>query len=247
MLGPVLVLARRLLLRRRRLNLRAGERPLKGFVSSVMSPELQRARETVVNTLGHVPFLTSWAFEYTPASSEPVDQGYLRHVREADVVVWLVGKDVTEPVQNEIRETMASSRRLLAFLLVDSSRQSPSTVSLIQEVGNYAKWTHVSDLADLSRVIQLTIGDELVRAMRDTPGMGRLARLEEVGRFSRARCIMRWQGAGVPRTLASELADEPIVGAPSPEILKGVSLSLMLLVGEAGAGKSLIGERLIRS
>jgi len=111
----------------------SGEQPLLVFISSVMRLELASARELAVETFGRAPFLSPWAFEFTPASSEPVDQGYLRKVREADFVVWLVGRDVTQPVQNEIREALRADRRLLVFLLPTDSRDS-GTDALLQEV-----------------------------------------------------------------------------------------------------------------
>ena len=47
---------------------------------------------------------------------EPVDDGYLRHVRDADFVIWLAGPEVTVPVVNEIREALSSRRRLIIIL-----------------------------------------------------------------------------------------------------------------------------------
>jgi hypothetical protein len=55
----------------------AGERPLLAFVSSVMRPELQWARDATVEALTKNPTLVPWAFEYTPASSESADASYL--------------------------------------------------------------------------------------------------------------------------------------------------------------------------
>ena len=227
-------------------DIRASESPLKAFVSSVMIPELQQARDTVVNTLNRPRFLTSWAFEYTPASSEPVDQGYLRHVREADFVLWLAGEETTEPVQKEIREAMASRRQLLAFLLVDSAQRRPSTKAMVGEVGNYAKWTTVGEAAELGQMVDLAIEDEIVRGIRGRPGMGRLARLEEIGRFSRARCIARWQAAGVPRAQCMEMADDPSVAALSSEVLSRPDHPVVVLLGQVGAGKSMTGDRLLQ-
>ena len=67
-----------------------GERPLKCFVSSVMKDKYQWARDEITLTLGSYPFITPWTFEYTPGSSELIDNGCLRNVRESDFVFWLV-------------------------------------------------------------------------------------------------------------------------------------------------------------
>ena len=61
---------------------------------------------------------------------------------------------------------------------------------------------------------------------------------------SRARCIARWQGAGVSRELAATLADDSSVGAPQQDIRPGTSKPFVVVVGDFGAGKSLRTERL---
>src|SRR6266508_900592 len=173
-----------------------GELPIKAFVSSVMSLELDWARSVVVAALHAPSYLVPWAFEFTPSSSEPVDESYLRHVRESDMVIWLVSSEVTEPVRREIREALASRRRLLVFRLRGSTA-TDATEALLKEVSHWAKWMLVSATEDgLRSALELTLRDEIVRALRGKPGMGRLARLEELGRASRARCIARWKSVG---------------------------------------------------
>lgn len=97
--------------RRARPVLRGSERELKAFLSSVMRGALNEARQVVVDVLDSPTFLVPWAFEFTPASSEPADDTYLRHVRDADIVIWLAGGEVTQPVINEVREALATGRR----------------------------------------------------------------------------------------------------------------------------------------
>jgi hypothetical protein len=63
---------------------------------------------------------------------------------------------------------------------------------------------------------------------------------------SRARCIVRWQGAGVGEEDAITLADDSSVGAPPPDIRLAPG-RLTVLIGEMGAGKSLIVERLFQT
>ena len=72
------------------ITVQPGERPIKAFVSSVMGPEFDEARNETVRALDEIPLIARWAFEFTPGGSEPVDKAYLRHVRDADFVVWLV-------------------------------------------------------------------------------------------------------------------------------------------------------------
>lgn len=78
-------------------------------------------------------------------------------------------------------------------------------------------------------------------------GPNRSERLSEMAQLSRARCIERWQAAGLSRDVAIALADDPEVGAPKPEYQPTQQRPLLVLVAELGAGKSLIAERLCQS
>lgn len=70
----------------------------------------------------------------------------------------------------------------------------------------------------------------------------RVVALDKAIRRSRARCIARWQGAGIAENVAISLADDPSVGSLSTSI-DIVADSLVILTGEMGSGKSLAMER----
>lgn len=222
--------------------LRASERPLKAFLSSVMRGGLNGARQIVVDTLDATPFLSAWAFEFTPPSPEPADDTYLRHVRDADFVIWLAGAEVSRPVTNEIREALAFDRQLI-IVRYGTEARTAACQALLDEVGLAAKYADARDEGDLARAIELAMGDQIVRALRGEPSLGRLARIEELGRASRSRCVVRWRAAGLPRELAADLASRTDVGAPPPETLPTSEKPVVLLVGELGAGKSTCAER----
>lgn len=61
-------------------------------------------------------------------------------------------------------------------------------------------------------------------------------------RESEARCIERWQALGMSLQMARELVQDPSVGGAG-EIIQ-LQRPVTVLVGEAGSGKSLAGERL---
>jgi RNA-binding protein YhbY len=222
--------------------LRSSERELRAFVSSVMRGVLDDARQEVVNALDGVPFLSSWAFEYTPASSEAADDTYLRHVRDADFVIWLASDGVTTPVVNEIREALAKNRRLLVIRFGTAPR-SVECQGLISEIGLRAKYADAPAVTDLRSVLQLSIGDEVVRALRGEPDLGRLALIEALGRASRARCVRRWQAPGLPRDEALALADDPAIGAPPGDVLPTTDAPVVVIGSDMGSGKSLAAER----
>ena len=82
-----------------------SESDLLVFISSVMTKQLEWARDTAVRTFEQFPIAHTWVFEHTPASSESATDAYLRKVEEADFVVWLVGSGTTQAVVNEIWST----------------------------------------------------------------------------------------------------------------------------------------------
>lgn len=74
----------------------------------------------------------------------------------------------------------------------------------------------------------------------------RLPYLETVGHQSHARCLERWIALGVPEALARELAADPGVGAPRGD-LPLLSGTATLYLGDLGAGKSLMAERVVQA
>ena len=186
-------------------------------------------------------------FEYTPGSSEPVDKAYLRHVRDADFVVWLVTAPTTEAVSDEVKEAIATDRRLWIVIIDPSDQWSGATKSLLDHASLHAKRIEPSRCGGLRTALRMTWDDEVIRALRGIPGMGRVAKLESMGSASRARCISRWRAAGVPRDIALQMSGQIHVGSPSPELLPTRGHPISLLTGDFGIGKSLAAEKSITS
>lgn len=207
-----------------------------------MRGPLEGARQAIVDVLEDPAFLVSWAFEFTPASSESVDDGYLRHVREADIVIWLAGPEITVPVINEVREALSARRRLIVIRYGAEAR-STECQALLDEVGSRVKYADATNLDELRSVLELTLGDEIIKAMRGVPDMGRLALIWQLGRASRGRCVERWQAPGLPRDEALALADDLSVGSLPTDCLPGDQAPVVVLSSEMGAGKSLGAER----
>lgn len=224
----------------------SGERPLKGFISSVMQDKFDWAREETIKTLNEKPYVTLWAFEHTPGSSEQVDKGNLRHVRDSDFFIWLVTSEITTPVSNEIREAIASNRRIWVVLIEKQDKWSLETRQLIKEVSLRSKWIDPTKLGGLRKALQMTWEDEVIRTMRGIPGMGRMAHLETVANDSRARCIARWIAAGVPRNEAIQMVDDVNVGQPPTDVIPSLKRPFIILTSEFGSGKSLVAERLLQ-
>lgn len=228
---------------------RITSRPLKVFVSSRMTSELQWARKAARTAFADSQFYSPWIFEESPASSEAPIEHCLRHVRDSDFVVLLIGSDTTNAVCAEVHEALTHRIPLLVFLFPAEHRTSEAQ-TLIAEVGQQATWKKVRSKTDFHRQLDQAIADELALAVRSGHHRMRLttrrARLEELGRVSRARCINRWLATGLPYSLATELTDDHSVGDWSQALYSHPEQSLNILVGELGTGKSLFADRLFQ-
>ena len=225
------------------ITLRAGELPLQVFVSSVMDEELGQARQELRRAFAPTSFLEPWLFEFTPPSSEPVDDSYLEKVRTADWVIWITGSVTTEPVRGEIEEALRCNRRIIVLRLA-SATPDAETEALVKRVNT--KW-HSVTVENIREVVELTFGDEIVRAVRGRPHYtNRTAELEEQGRLSVGRSIARWRAAGLTRREATDLATDPAIGAPETALRPSADEPLKILVGDVGAGKSVVGERIFQ-
>ena len=211
------------------------------FISSVMKDEMETARNTVVETCSLYPLTRPWAFEFTPSSSETPSKGYLRKVREADFVIWLIGGETTQPVVDEVTTCMTAGRRLLAFMLPSEFR-SEVTEDLISQVSAYAKWAEVARIDDLAQHVRAALSDELVKALRDPDPPNRALALTEMKQLSLARCKRMWTSLGVPNDLATELAEDQTVG----DLLEFPDSGVLRVEGDQGAGKTLAAERLLQ-
>ena len=227
--------------------IRPGERPLLAFVSSVMDDDLRLYRETVVECLRKSTFLAPWVFEFTPASSEPLDESYLRHVRDADVVIWIGGDETSTPVVREINEAITYKKRLWIFLLPLKKCRDDGTKTIIEtvRVNQGPKWFELKNhsIETFEVVFELTLKDELARAFRNDTRWRRSSKLEQLTRKSRARCLSRFIACGLTRDLAdfmlTKISDLPVLATPNFPKVGEVSL----LVGTLGSGKSFVAEK----
>ncbi len=226
-------------------KIRPAEKPLAMFVSSVMDDDLQPYRDTA-ESLINSRFLTSWVFEYTPASSESLDESYLRHVRNADFVIWIGGEKTSNPVKREVNEAIIHQKRLLVFLLPANTRNA-GTEEIIETISSNKgpKWCKLDDrnIETFEEALDYTIQDEFARAIRNDHSWQRIGTLERLNRDSRARSLSRFMASGLSRNQANRMfkkvSDLPVLA--SPELPKEGEVSL--LVGTLGSGKSFTAEK----
>lgn len=211
-----------------------------------MTPEFESIRREVVSAFDQVSGVLPWAFEMSPASSENVVDGYLRKVRDATFVIWLAGGTTTSPVEAEIGEALAAGGRLLVFVLPAQQRDE-RTQDLLKRVQESVRYREVADVAEIATEVKAAVGDEISRALAGSPSQSKAGRLASLWRESHARCIRKWQAAGLGSDLAIELSADPEVGALSEQFLPAATRPLTVLVGQPGSGKSLACERFIQS
>ncbi len=202
---------------------------------------MEPARKIAVEAVKRVEFGQPWAFEYTPASTETTEATYLRKVREADFVVWLVGSETTQPVVDEINEAMAFARRLLVFKLPAKQRDS-QTEELLERAGGYTKWKSVDCIEDLSDTISDSFADAMVQAVRNPFIPARRQKLLQDIRLSVSRCKEPLLSLGVEESVADEMANDRDLG----NVLETPATGAFTVVGEQGSGKSLAVERLFQ-
>jgi hypothetical protein len=138
----------------------------KVFISSIINPsidDLKAERLAVREVVESFPFLKAWAFEATPASSENLDQSYLRHVEEGDAFVILFGAKVTPPVNAEWLRAKKLKKPILAFVKSVSNRTAEVDDALDALNKKYAPFKTIEEL---KRAAKLAIEQTIVLGLR---------------------------------------------------------------------------------
>ena len=210
------------------------------FISSV-TDELRSTRQAAKDAVLALPFAQPWLFEDSPASSESPSAIYLRKVKEADIVIWLISSETSKPVVEEINVCMNVGHPLLAFKLPFQNRDD-QTQKLISEVGQYATWKEIGHARKLSEEINVALYDEMLRRFRNPKSPARQRKLTELGSLSIARTRQMWISIGVPDDLVEELSGDHSVG----DVIGPLGPGLHMVVGDQGIGKTLAAERLFQ-
>ena len=117
----------------------------KVFVSSVIE-ELRNERGAVKEVVESFDFLKAWVFENAPASSEQLDESFLRHVEECDMFILILGTGMTDPVIAEFLKAKELGKRILVFVKKAAGR-APSAQMLLGQVDvKYAEFDSIEDL-----------------------------------------------------------------------------------------------------
>jgi len=136
------------------------ENPLLVFISSVIGG-MAAERQAAQVAIQAIPLSRPWAFEHSPASSKPLAESYLSHVRGCDIFVLLLGAGVTDPVKAEVQTAQAAGKPLLVFL----SAQAPAGVAdYARSLG--VKYATYTDADSLAAALAEAVSDELITGYR---------------------------------------------------------------------------------
>lgn len=216
---------------------------LRVFVSSVMSAEMQAARDACYQLLSADPF-HAWLFERTPPSPRSARRAYLDAVAQADVVVWLVGHRTSDAVRQEIEAAARQSKDLLVFVLPASNRDA-MTERVLTTVRTIVKTSNVTDADDLTLQLRQSLSDLLVEAYRRRGAPRREVAIQSRLMQLRGMAMAKWLAAGVPVQKALDLFSDAAVGALAASARPTQTSPIRVLVGEVGSGKSLAAIRFL--
>jgi len=138
------------------------ENSLLVFISSLIS-ELAEERKAIKEAVEAIPLAARpWLFELTPASSYSLEESYLAKVRECDLLILLLGQNITDPVRKEWQTAMAADKPRLVFL--KKGERSPEAQAFVKAID--VKWTEFATTDELKRQVQEAVIDELINGYR---------------------------------------------------------------------------------
>ncbi len=138
----------------------------KVFISSILSrgvEDLHAERNAAREVVESYRFLKAWVFEKEPASTEELDESYLRHVEECDLFILIVGKEATNPVTAECLRAKERNRPTLVFAKAVQDR-APLAQSLLKVAD--VKYAPFATSEDLRHAVRDAIDQALVSGLR---------------------------------------------------------------------------------
>jgi hypothetical protein len=185
------------------------------FISSAIS-EFRSERRIARDALSSAyPFLEVWVFEEEGASSASLEQSYQDPLERSDVVVFLLGEDITPPVVAEIDSAIRHNKRTL-LILRDVARRTDALQDAIKKLD--VKYASYANIESFQGVLRSAIETELVAALQRPP--------ERFNSDPKYRVLRNAFSRG------GELRIEPLVGPSSDNRFRIVELSGLELKAE---------------
>src|ERR1700686_1889763 len=132
------------------------------FVSSEIH-EFREERQ-IAKTLPSIhPFLEVWIFEDEGASSASLERSYQEPLEKSDLVIFLLGADITAPVLAEVDIALRLNKRIL-LILRDVPHRSLALQDVIKKLD--VKYASYSGLENFSAVLRSAVDTEIVGALQ---------------------------------------------------------------------------------
>src|SRR5258708_1963047 len=141
----------------------------KVFISSVMRIELEdlsAERAAVIEAIDSYPFLFAWAFEREPASSDDIETSFLRHVDDSALCVFVIGSELTEPVEKEFERAQDREKDILIFRK-NVSKRSQGAESLLGRAG--VKYQTFGSIEELRKELIRALNEHIGRLLSQKP------------------------------------------------------------------------------
>lgn len=135
------------------------------FVSSPIG-EFREERQMAMRLPETYPFLKMWVFEEEGASSASLERSYQEPLEKSDVVIFLLGEDITTPVLAEIDIALRSNKRTL-LILREVSQRSTALQDAVKRLD--VKYATYSGLDSFRAVLNSAIETEIVGALQAPP------------------------------------------------------------------------------
>ena len=126
--------------------------------------DLHAEREACCDSVNALKVARAWAFEHSPASSDPVDETYLAKVDECDIFILILGRELSDPVENEYARAYSMSKPRLVFVKDVSDRSERAGQWLAER--RDVKWRPFEAGKDLGGNVEAAVIDELVKSHR---------------------------------------------------------------------------------
>lgn len=138
------------------------------FVSSAIHEFREERRIAKDLPLIH-PFLEMWVFEEEGASSASLEQSYQGPLEKSDIVIFLLGEDITVPVLREVDLAIATNKRTL-LILRDVPQRSRALQDAIKKLD--VKYATYSGLDNFAAVLRSAVETEIAGALQTPPQRG---------------------------------------------------------------------------
>jgi len=221
------------------LSVTQGEPPLTIFVSSRID-ELSAERRSALNAISKIPVARAWVFEFTPPSSEEVEDSYLRKVEQCDVFILIIGETVSPPVMREYEVARAAGKPCLIF--IKDCERGAEADAFVKSLS--LKSPRFSTPEGLAHILTLALLDELIRGYRE--GRHRSLSAADFGILAAVREVFAREGGEEPREdsvgrrrLAEEFRKEGIKRKKAHDYLNAVKFLTQALYLEPSNHKDL--------